>query len=435
MTTSGLTRRSMLAGSAAIAAGGGDLAAFAKAWAQTAQWKPEAGAKINFLRWKRFVAAEDDAFVATLDAFTKATGVQISVSNESYEDVQPKASVAANTGQGPDIIWGLHSLAHLFPAKLLDISDLCSYLGGKYGGWVPVAEAYGKSGGKWICLPIGTSGAMLNYRRSSIEKAGFKEIPKTSAGFLELCKAMKAQGTPAGFAFGHASGDANSFVHWLLWSHGAYLVDKNDKVIINSPETVKALEYGKALYDTLIPGTVSWNDASNNKAFLAGELHLTGNGISIYVAAKADKKEFADDIYHDVWPVGPVGKPTELHLTYPAMIFQYSKVPNACKALLAFMLEAEQYSKWLSGAQGYLTHLLNAYDSDKVWTDDPKRLVFREASKRSLPASGLGTVGEAAASALADFIVVDMFANYVSGREDIKGAIASTERLAKRIYR
>ena len=435
MLKSGLTRRSMLASGAALAAGGSDLLSFAKAWAQASPFKPEAGAKLNFLRWKRFVAAEDEAFLATLDAFTKATGVQITVSNESYEDVQPKASVAANTGQGPDILWGLHSLAHLFPAKLVDISDLCDYLGKKYGGWVPIAEAYGKSSGKWICIPIGTSGAMLNYRKSSIEKAGFKEIPKTTAGFLELCKAMKANNTPAGFAFGHATGDANSFVHWLLWSHGAYLVDKDNKVIINSPETAKALEYAKALYDAFIPGTVSWNDASNNKAFLAGELHLTGNGISIYVAAKNDKKEFADDIHHDVWPIGPVGKPQELHLVFPAMIFQYSKFPNASKALLAFMLESDQYSKWLSGAQGYLTHLLNAYDSDKVWTDDPKRLVYREASKRSLPASGIGKVGEEAASALADFLVVDMFANYVSGREDIKGAIASTERLAKRIYR
>ena len=60
----------------------------------------------------------------------------------------------------------------------------------------------------------------------------------------------------------------------MLWAHGGYLVDKNDKVIINSPETVKALEYVKALYDTFIPGTASWNDSSNNKAFLAGELHL-----------------------------------------------------------------------------------------------------------------------------------------------------------------
>ena len=105
-------------------------------------------------------------------------------------------------------------------------------------------------------------------------------------------------------------------MHLALWGHGAYLVDKDDKVIINSPETVKALEYGKALSDNFIAGTASWNDSSNNKAFLAGELFLTGNGISIYVAAKDDpsKKDIAVDTDHALWPVGLVGRPTELHL-------------------------------------------------------------------------------------------------------------------------
>ena len=76
-------------------------------------------------------------------------------------------------------------------------------------------------------------------------------------------------------------------MHWALWSQGANLVDKNDKVIINSPETVKALEYAKALSDTFVPGTASWNDAFNNKAFLESQVSLTNNGVSIYAAAKA----------------------------------------------------------------------------------------------------------------------------------------------------
>ena len=50
----------------------------------------------------------------------------------------------------------------------------------------------------------------------------------------------------------------------------------------------------------MIPGIASWNDASNNKAFLAGEIHWTDNGISIYVAAQNDatKKAIADDMNH-----------------------------------------------------------------------------------------------------------------------------------------
>ena len=65
----------------------------------------------------------------------------------------------------------------------------------------------------------------------------------------------------------------------------------------------------------------------------------------------------------------------------------------------------------------------------------PKNKVFGEASKRTLTAGGLGSVGEKAATAIADFVVLDMFANYCTGREDVKGSIAIAERQLKRIYR
>ena len=91
---------------------------WAKAWAQTAPWKPEKGAQLSMLRWKYFVQSEDDAFVQLIDAFTKATGVKVNISRESYEDVQPKASVAANTGAGPDLFWGLLFAAASVPAEM-----------------------------------------------------------------------------------------------------------------------------------------------------------------------------------------------------------------------------------------------------------------------------------------------------------------------------
>ena len=53
----------------------------------------------------------------------------------------------------------------------------------------------------------------------------------------------------------------------------------------------------------------------------------------------------------------------------------------------------------------------------------------------SLTAGGLGSVGEKAATAIADFVVLDMFANYCTGREDVKGSIAIADRQLRRIYR
>jgi multiple sugar transport system substrate-binding protein len=436
------TRRGVLkAGAVAAAAGAASQAGlleWAKAWAEEAPWKPEAGAQLSILRWKYFVQSEDDAFVQLVDAFTKATGVKVIISRESYEDVQPKASVAANTGAGPDIFWGLYSLPHLFPEKCLDVTDLADYLGKKYGGWVDSAVKYGKgSGSKWICIPLCYTGSLINYRISSLKKAGFSKFPQTTDEFLEYAKATKKNGTPGGFALGHASGDGNAWVHWCLWAHGGNLVDKNDKVIINSPETEKALIFAKQLYENMIPGVVSWNDASNNKAFLAGDIHWTDNGISIYVAATKDptKKEIAEDMDHAYWPIGPVGHPTEFHLMFPMLAMQYTKYPQACKALIAFLLEADNFNKWLIASGGYLTHTLNAYDSNPIWTSDPKRTPFRDVAKRSLTAGGLGSVGEKAASAIADFLLLDMFAAYCTGREDAKGAMKIAERQALRIYR
>ena len=66
---------------------------------------------------------------------------------------------------------------------------------------------------------------------------------------------------------------------------------------------------------------------------------------------------------HALWPVGPVGKPTEFHLMLPVLAMTYTKYPQACKALMAFMLEADNYNTWLEASVGYLTHPLNAYDS------------------------------------------------------------------------
>jgi multiple sugar transport system substrate-binding protein len=75
-----LTRRTVINGGTALATAGtltgSGLLAWTKAWAQGAPWKPERNAQLTLLRWKHFVRAEDETFMAALDAFTKPTGVR-----------------------------------------------------------------------------------------------------------------------------------------------------------------------------------------------------------------------------------------------------------------------------------------------------------------------------------------------------------------------
>lgn len=407
-----------------------------------AQYKvtPEKGAKLRVLRWKRFVQGDEDAWAANTKKFTEQTGIEVRVDAEGWEDVRPKAAVAANVGSGPDIIIGTFEDAHQYPDKLVDVSALADYLGKKYGGWYPAAEAYGMHGkNKWVAIPMGCAGNALVYRESHVKAAGFDAFPKDTAGLLKLCQGLKAKGTPAGFALGNATGDGNVWTHWLLWSHGGKMVDAKNNVVINSPETIAALEYAKQLYDTFVPGTLSWLDPNNNKAFLDGQVSLTANGISVYYAAKTSPdpklQEMTKDIQHANMPIGPVGRPTELNLVFPMMIFKYSKFPNAAREYLRFMMEKEQYVPWQQAAIGYVTQPLKAYESNPIWTSDPKHTPYRNAMNVMQPNGFAGEMGYASAAAMADFIVVNMVAEAASGSKTPKEAAERAQKRAERYYK
>src|SRR5437773_177459 len=426
-----------VAAGTALGAGTGLLATDANA--QQYKAAPEKGAKLRILRWKRFVQGDEDMWAENTKKFTQASGVEVRIDAEGWEDVRPKAAVAANVGSGPDIIIGTFEDAHQYPDKLVDVTDLANYLGGKYGGWYPVGKDYCTNKGKWIAIPMGAAGACFVYRESAMKAAGFEAFPKDTAGFLKLCQGLKAKGMPPGFALGNATGDANTWCHWVVWAHGGKMVDTKDNVVINSPETIAALEYSKQLYETFVPGTLSWLDPNNNKAFLDGQIGVTNNGISIYYAAKTSKdeklQEMAKDINHANFPIGPIGRPTELHLAFPMMIFKYTKYPNAAKEYLRFMMEKEQYVPWQEASIGYVTQPLVAYESNPLRTSDPKHTAYRDLMKNMLPNGYAGEMVYASAATMADFIMVNMVAEAASGSKTPKEAAERAAKRAERYYK
>ena len=436
-----ISRRDVLLGTAGLAAGAGlagqmGTPAFAQAAAPT--FKPEAGAQLRVLRWAPFVKGEEDAWLANTKKFTDATGVQVRIDKEGWEDIRPKAAVAANVGAGPDIVLVWFDDAFQYPDKLLDVTPIANYLGGKYGGWYPGLEGYAKTReGKFIGLPLAAISNGILYRESWMKEAGFSTFPDKTDAFLELCKALKAKNHPAGFALGKAVGDGNNFAHWLLWSHGGRTVDDNGKVAINSPETVAAINYARELYKTFIPGTESWLDINNNRAFLAGEVSVTANGVSLYYSAKNDPKlaDMAKDIKSAILPVGPVGQPVELHQTTSCIIFKHTKFPQAAQAYLQFMYEQEQMPAWLTGASAYCCQPLKAYADNPVWTADPVHTPYKRASETLRPNGYSGPLGYASAAVMADYVLLDMFAEGATGRSTPEESIKRAEARINRYYR
>jgi multiple sugar transport system substrate-binding protein len=425
-------------GTAGIAAGaiGARLGGRA-AFAQDLKITPEEGATLRVTRWSPFVEGDEKQWLANTEKFTKETGIQVRIDKESWEDIRPKAAVAANVGSGPDIMWVWFDDPHQYPDKLLDVTELADYLGGKYGGWYDGPKSYATRDGKFVGLPLATIGNAMVYRKSLVKAAGFDEFPKTTDDFLKLVQGLKKNGLGAGFTHGHGVGDGNNYAHWLLWSHGGKMVDEQGNVAVNSPETLEAVKYASELYKNFVPGTESWLDVNNNRAFLANQVSCIANGVSVYYAAKKDPalKAIADDIGATNLPVGKSGQDIELHQVTTAVIFKYTKYPKAAMAYLQYMFEQPQMDAWIEASSAYCCQTLKSYAANKIWTADPIFAPYSKASETLRTNGYAGPLGPASAGVMADYVLVDMFAEAVTGQRSPEDAIARAEQRAKRYYR
>lgn len=438
----------------ALGLGGSAIAAAAmqggEAWAQAAPAIPtspatmpnlpiEANAELRLIRPSRFVPPDEVIFRESLAKFTQATGVKVTADFVGWEDIGSQTAVTANTGAGPDIVVGFGQSPHIYADKVIELTDIAEYLGTKYGGWMFLGEKYGKKNGtnNWVGLPMGGSTGPIVYRKSAVTEAGFSEVPQDHAGFLNLMKAMKRINKPGGFALGNAVGDGNGTANWLLWSHGGRMVDDDGKVAINSPEALASLNYLKELYPTFVDGTLSWLDPTNNRAFLAQQVFLTPNGVSLYFAAKNDPatQAIAQDIEHAPMPRGVAATTPQSATILNAMVFKHTRFPNAAKTLLAFMMESEQYDRWLTGCLGYWSHPLKAYNSSAVWTSDPKIAIYKEGMNHRYWSGYSGPISQAAGTVESEYIMVQMYSSVASGQATPQEAIRNAERRIRRYYR
>ncbi|HEY6433516.1 MAG TPA: extracellular solute-binding protein [Acetobacteraceae bacterium] len=433
----------MALGAAAIPAGSAlaEVDDVATANVKPLDYKLEKGAALHVLRPAKFIDPDQAYWDINTKKYTQATGIEVKTDYLSWEDMRPQEAVTANTGAGPDIIVGFSSDPQIYASKIHDMTDLADYLGAKYGGWFKLAELYGKKWGTktWISIPVGGGTGPTVYRSSWIKQAGFETVPDDMDGFLKLCQGLHKIGHPAGFSLGHALGDANGYASWLLWTHGAFLVDPAGKIAINSKETIAALKYATELQKTLIPGTLSWNDSGNNKAYQSGQIGLTFNGVSIYYTCKTSPdpavQAIAADTEHKLQPRGVSTTNVQSATPLNAMVFKHTKYPNAAKDYIRFMMEKEQYGPWLSNCIGYWSEPLKAYAKMKFWTQDPKLAPFAEAMDSKYYDGFKGPITPASSAVAANYTIVDMFASVVSGNATPEGAAKLAAKQAERYYK
>ncbi|HTU01762.1 MAG TPA: extracellular solute-binding protein [Candidatus Sulfotelmatobacter sp.] len=371
--------------------------------------------RLNVLTWSNTLNAMDDTLREQAKQYTKEKGVEVAFEFVNQTDLPTKTAAAVESGAG-DIITTWSDGAHLHDKALINVSDIAEPLGKQLKGWTNIAKDIGIVNKVWKSVPWGIIPIAIVYRTDWAKEAGYDKFPDTYDGMLDLAKKMKQKGHASGFALGRAIGDANQSHYPMLWAHGGHECKADGKTVdINSAGTAKAVDYVRQLFkEGESEDVLSWDDSSNNRAFLAGELALTGNAASIYWAEQKNAPQLRAVTDHALWPKGPAGRfgySTAMGLG----IFKFCKAQKEAKEFITWLMQPKQYSAWIGVGEGQIAGLANYYEDDPVWKKDPKLTVIREIPKYVRMPGFPGPPNRAAAESMVKYVVVNMFARGVKG--------------------
>jgi ABC-type glycerol-3-phosphate transport system substrate-binding protein len=282
---------------------------------------------------------------------------------------------------------------HNHQDALEPVDDVVKRLTDKYGAPNSVCEYLGKINGHWLAVP-GSSGTQDKgpCGRISILKqaAGIDVLAMYPAkdehtaladawtydAFLKAAEACFKAGKPFGMGLGQTSDSVDS-VGTIFAAFGAELVDAKGNVTVDSDNVKQVLEYGQKLVKFFPADTVSYDDASNNRALISGASALIFNPPSAWAVARRDAPDVAKDCWTFVAPAGPKGRFTP-YLPYYWGIWNFGKNKTAAKELCEFLMDRAQVQARCTEVLGYDLPPFDSMLDFPIWADaePPKGTVY-----------------------------------------------------------
>lgn len=393
------------------------------------------GVKLSLLLGSGFVAAADNMVGTLGKEWAKGVGADFSTQIVNSNDLQSRVASAIQSGSGPDIITCQNNWPWLYEANCVDVSDIAGAIPKQTGAYYDILVSQSKVNGVWRGVPQCITPNAIHWRTDYFKANGYDKFPGTFDDWMPVGKKLKDYGKPYGAAAGHSYGDPKIMWYGVLWAFGGKEVEKDGKTVaINSPETLKALEWASQFWKAACDEDgLSWDDSDNNTFYLAGKISATMNGSSIYLKAKTDNPDIAKNTDIFPFPKGPAGG-NIINNTNTNIIPTYSKNQSAAKEFLRWFMDKPNFSRWLEAGMGYNTGPTKDYESSSIWTTDPKMKGFLEAAQNSRWIGWPAQPSKETSESEGKFVIVDMFARVFQGTAP-KDSIAQAESALKGIYK
>jgi multiple sugar transport system substrate-binding protein len=278
-----LSRRSVLAGTAGVAAAGTlGRPYIANAQAKTATiWVGQG-----------FVQQEDAAFKETVAAYEKESGNKIEFSIMPFMALYQKSISALTSGDVPDLIFSDAPTVILpvnaFNDRLADMTDVVETQKAKFTETALLSASFYNNKLKkrsYYLAPVKQASAPFHVWADLVAKAGMNlaEVPnrwdQRWEWFKRVQEPLRAQGGRKVYALGLqittvGPNDGNNlFYHFLIAYGGQGIITKDGKLHTGDPKVkeaaIRAVEQMTRAYKEgyVPPEALSWNDADDNNAY------------------------------------------------------------------------------------------------------------------------------------------------------------------------
>jgi multiple sugar transport system substrate-binding protein len=330
-----------------------------------------------------------------IDAFNAANpDVRVVQEVQNWGDVVPLALSAVRAGIQPDILFTIPDFTVTMRATgaVQPVTELANSLSEAHGFQDAAIDPYSYEGEVWA-VPLYGMAQSLWYRQDVLEEAGL-EAPETWEELLEVAQALTADGRYGIGLPGSRSLYTDQVIYNFMITAGAKDIFNQDGTVrFDNPETVRAFEMYRELFEYSPPDSVNWIWGDAEAAFAAGRVAMI---IQFTVITTFDQQteEPAENL-----AVAPIPVPIEggergtIYYSNGAMILTQDEAKReGAERFLAYLLEPETYGRFLTMEPGLFLPVTEDGQEASTFWEDPLVVAYRPQVETMIDNSQYGAL-------------------------------------------
>ncbi len=401
----------------------------------------KAAKTLKILQWSHFIPAYDKWFN---NEYTKEWGkkndTEVIVDNINLGLIPSRAAAEVSAQKGHDIVMFL-APPSVYEEQVVDMKDVYAECEKRHGKAIDLAvkSTYNPRTKKYFAFSDSYVPDPIDYRTDLWGDIGMK--PDSWEDIRVGGKKIKDKtGIPVGVGLS-AELDTAMAMHAIMYSFGSHEQDVEGNLTINSPQTLEALKFVKALFqETMTAEVLAWDPSSNNRQMLAGRSSLVLNAISITRTGENDKLPIHEKIGIAKAAKGPVRRIGLEHVMDCYVIWKFAEnIAGAQKFLVDYIDNFKQV---------FMVSEFYNFPCFAATVPDLKQIIAKDS--RAVPpdkyaaladvldwATNVGYPGYANAAideAFGTWAVNTMFAECATGAETPEDALKRCEAKMKAIW-